>query len=281
MSGGIFDSSGNALSQSAVATVNLSLSNGEWTGTATGLTGTAPNIFSSPITTIKQYTYTVVDGNGCRADAPVGSAFPTGSGSGIFELSNSFNVVYSYLKTFFKVYDTNINGDSLLGYSDGMYPNQASSNFWVTPLLLATFWVPGPNPNSLWRNTYKSTLMAASSSSYNNDIALFRLYSQNDRIIDAADFRAITSGGNTRLNGDGEFTSPNISSPGAIEDTSGSNATPAITFTNSQTLNGTVADQNNYITVTIPYNLTIPANGVTQKVMVHFVGSSYTNSSVI
>ena len=277
---------GGTFTTPTVATVNLSLSNGVWTGTATGLVGITPYLFGFTSSTLPAaYTYEVVDGSGCRADAPIGSPFPTGNGAGVFQLQNSSNQVVTQVKLYYKVFDTNINGDSLLGYADGMYPNQASSNFWVTPLAglvgLTHLFVSGPNPGAFWRNTYRLSFNVPELAVYDVDATIFKIESQGNNIIDAADFRAITSGGANVLNGDGEHTHPSISSPGAIEDTSGSNATPAITFTNSQTLNGTIADENNYITVVVPLNFTSLAFQNTQKIMFHIVGNSYTNSLVI
>ena len=271
---------GSCTSQTTVATLTLSENGGEFTGTATGLTGVSANVFTNPITTPTVYTYEVTDGSGCRADAPIGSTFPTGHGAGVFLLGNTFNPVSSLLKVYYKVYDLEINSDHLLGFSGGLYPTQSSANFWITPIAgnpFTHFFTPGPNPNALWRNAYVFRDLLPELQAYNVDVTLFKIESQGNNVIDAADFRVVIAGGIGQLNGDGEHTSPAISNPGAIENASGLTS-PAITFTNSQTLNGTVADQNNYITVVVPLNFTMPASQ--QKVLFHILGTSYINSLI-
>jgi hypothetical protein len=273
------------LSASTVATINLTDDgSGNWTGSATGLTGTAPNIFTNPMVSYTHYTYEVTDGSGCRADAPIGSSFSVGTGSGIFSLSNSYNIVYASLKVFGRVYIDYVGSDYLIGYPHGNYPVAQGGNYPFDITLVAgnaythTHQTNLVAPyNARKRHAYKWVNIVEAGSTYNQDIHMYTITSNGNYVVDAADFSVVTTELGF-LGADGEYTDPNISSPGAIENDS--NGKPAIVFANTQTLNGTAADKNNTVTVTVPYNFTMPAQPG-QVVTFGIVGSAYQLSSVI
>ena len=286
LTGGNFNGSGS-LTATTVATINLNNDgSGNWTGTATGLVGTAPNIFTSPITIEETYVYEVTDGNGCRADAPIGSAFATGAGAGTFQISNSYNIVYSPMKVWGRVYFNAVNSDNLLGFYDGSYPVAQNGGYpFDVTTVAGNQYTHTYNTNSnapymaKFKHAFKWVNNVPELTTYDQDVHMYTITSNGNHVIDAADFSAVTTELGF-LGADGEFTSPAINSPGAIEDKGGGSVLPVITFANTQTLNGTNADKNNTVTVTVSYNFSMPAQPG-QKIVFAIVGSAYPLISVI
>ena len=286
LTGGNFNGSGS-LTSTTVATLNLNNDgSGTWSGAANGLVGTAPNIFSSPITIEETYVYEVTDGSGCRADAPIGSAFATGAGAGTFMIGNSYNVVMAPMKTWGRVYFDAVDSNNLLGFYGGAYPIAQGGGYPFDVTLVAGnqyshFYTTNQNAlyGAKFKHAFKWNNVVPELSTYDQNVHMYTITSNGNYVVDAADFSAVTSGWGPLL-GDGEFTLPAISSPGAIEDTAGNNPIPNIVFANTQALDGTANDQNNTVTVTVPFNFTMPVQPG-QKIIFGIVGSAYQNSTVI
>ncbi len=262
----------NFSSTTTIGTVTMTESGGVHTHTFSGLEGQVVNVFSQPPTNHIFYRIYVQDANGCRDNGIPGVSRPTFT----FTLSNTFTPgPLRFAKNYWRLYDTTdittVTANDIVHWSQGSYPTQSSANIWAIPSTSFTIWQDNPNNGgALWSNCWRFINGVNAGVTYNNDIEVAKIYSQGNTIVDAANFQVRTTGFN-KINVDGEHTDPAISSPGAIEDDS--NGAANITFTNSQTLNGTSADENNYVVVTVPYNFTMPNQS--QKILFHIFGYSY------
>jgi len=264
-------------STTQIGSVTMSESNDVHTHTFSNLEGAAHSPFSQPPTTNIHYMYFITDANGCRDDALVSGTGPFG-GTFNFTLSNNFVLgPLKFSKNFWRLYDTaditTVTANDIVHWSQGSYPTQSSSNIWAIPTPFGSIWQDNPNNGgALWSNCWRFISGINAGSTYDVDLEICKVYSQGSEIVDAANFYVRVSGMN-QLNVDGEHHDPPMNSPGAIENTSNSDQTPAIVFTNSQTLNGTSADENNYVVVTVPYNYVQP--NYSQKILYHIYGASY------
>ena len=262
-------------SYTQIGSVTMSESNDVHTHTFSSLLGQVNNPLAQPPTTEIHYKYFITDANGCRDGALIGNGT---NGSGTFSLSNTYTPgPVQFSKVFWRLYDTaditTVSANDIVGWSQGDYPDQASSNIWAVPSTSFTLWQDNPNNGAaLWSNCWRFISSLNAGDTYNTDVQICKIYSEASQIVDAANFYVRTTGFNN-INTDGEHTAPAISSPGAIEDTSNTDQTPNIVFANSQTLNGTVADENNYVTVTVPFNYLVP--NYSQKILFHIYGASY------